>query len=164
MDLQAISEEHKREIQSKVSMDYIKSSDFMIFYSNALEELIKIKNVEKLKYFRSAIINGMIRQDIEENKKLLFIDALSNLPVDTLILLKQIADMGIRRRDTRYSFEAILNESKNDEHLLAAQLKALERYNLVVIIRATGMETYRHDLIIYGRFGKEFINFTTSYQ
>ena len=47
-DLRTMSEEQKKDINSKVSKDYINSREFMIFYSNALEEIKKIKNIEKI--------------------------------------------------------------------------------------------------------------------
>ncbi len=162
-ELRTMSEDQKKEISTKISKDYINSREFMIFYSNALEEFKKIKNIEKIQYFRSAVINGMIRRDVEENKKLLFIDALSNLPFDAVFLLKQIHDIGLGREEGRHNFVEIMKITGRDEFLLAAELKALERYHLLDIDRPSGGSNRTFDLIIYGKFGKEFISFITNY-
>jgi len=167
-ELRNISEELKEDIHKKVSMDYIKSDDFVIFLSNAIEEAISLKNLEKLKYFRSAIINGMVRRDIKKDKKLLFIDCLANLPLDSLLLLKTIDEGVAKDRAADFPFSWIRDRAKyNDSDYLMANLKRLERYYLIEIKVGdiwSESDRYGNYSINYDKFGKAFLSFITQYQ
>lgn len=161
-ELKEISSKLKEEIKSKIDLDYIKSDEFMIFISDAMSEALKVKNIEKIAYFRSAIISGMMR-DVVSSKKLLFIDALSSLSVDMLILLKLIHDMSFNQQKLRFNFVQIQKQFDSERNLLMAELKALERCNLVDILLPSGAQSYENSLIIYGNFGKDFIHFIMKY-
>ncbi len=164
-ELKDISIALKAEIQKKISIDYIKSHEFLVFVSNTIREAVSLKNLEKLKYFRSAIISGMVRQDLEEGRKLLFVDCLSSLSVDSLILLKTIHDMYSPNRAASLTFEHIQQQSGyEDSHYLMANLKTLERYHLIEItVPQIKVKDYGNYAIIYGKFGKDFISFILDY-
>lgn len=165
-ELRRLPEELKKEIKDKISQDYLNSQEFIVFISNALTQALAIKNIEKLGYFRSAIINGIIRLDIKEGKKQLFIDSLSNLSVDSLLLLKLISESTAQNKDARISVHQLKQRGNYDDiNYLMANLRSLERYHLITIIRPTGVEgDYGGYFIIYGEFGKNFISFIRDYQ
>jgi len=71
--------------------------------------------------------------------------------------------MGIGRRDDRHSFGQIQLSTKCDENLLAAEINALERYNLLGVVRPSGGGHLSNNLIVYGKFGREFLKFITEY-
>lgn len=165
LQLKEISLALKEEIQNKIDLVYIKSDEFMIFISDAMSEALKVKNIEKIGYFRSAIINGMIRRDMEESKKLLFLDALSNLSIGNLSLLKLVDDMSSSVGEARFNFSQIQQRANNIEpNFLMAQIKALERYHLVESVRpGIIVDNYANYLVVYGNFGRDFISFIMQY-
>jgi len=165
-ELKNTTEEIKEDIQKKVSKEYLCSDDFLIFINNALREVIEIRNAEKIKYFRSAIIGGMIRFDIEEGKKLLFIDALSSLISDSIILLININKMCSNQGNARITLQEIKQRYDYQQpDYLMANLRSLGRYNLVEVITPEIKEqNYSNYTIIYGSFGRDFISFISDYQ
>lgn len=165
-ELRSLPQELKEEIKDKVSKEYLSSPEFLVFISNALTEAVSLKNIEKLGYFRSAIISGIIKGDIEEGRKILFIDALSDLSIDSLILLASINDMSSGNREAHLSFLQIKHTSGyNDINYLVANLKSLEKYNLIELIKGQIRQenSYEHYAVIYGNFGKGFISFIMDY-
>lgn len=100
-----------------------------------------------------------------EGKKALFIDALSNLSIDILILLKAINDNSAKDRNASLAISYIRERAKYDgvEYLMA-NLRNLERYNLVEIKRPdVTMDFYANYSVFYGKLGKEFISFIMDY-
>ncbi len=167
-ELRNTSEDLKKEIQKKISEDYLNSDKFLVFLNNAFGEALKIKNTEKIKYFRSAIISGIIKPDIEEGKKLLFIDALSNLPLDSTMLLMDIDKMCSKRGNANITVQHIKQryDYYKDPIYLMANLRSLERYNLVEVITPGVVKDpdYSNYTVIYGSFGRDFILFIMAYQ
>lgn len=165
-ELKDIPTKVKKEIQTAITLDYIKSDDFLVFYSNAITEAMSLKNIEKIKYFKSAIINGIIKTDLEQGKKLLFINCLSDISTDAIILLGLIDKMCVRDKDARLTFRQINQRSEyKDYSYLMANLKMLERCNLVEIeIPTVKEDNYDNYVVKYRTFGKEFISFVMDYQ
>lgn len=166
-DLKKMSAETIKTLEGKISMDYLKSDDFLVFISNAMTEMVRMKNIEKLKNFRSAILSGIVRTDLEEGKKHLFIDGLSNLSNYNIELLGVIHSMfNVDKYDLRTSFKHIQVRSGNkDSGYLMANLKALNRYNFVELQNTPDVvePEYANFPVIYTRLGKEFISFITKY-
>lgn len=125
-ELSDIPTKVKKEIQTMIPIDYIKSDDFLVFYSTAITEVMSLKNIEKIKYFKSSIINGIIKTDIEQGKKLLFLNCLSDISTGSIILLGLIDKMCTRDRDAGLTFQQIIQRSEyKDSSYLMANLKML---------------------------------------
>lgn len=169
-ELGDLTAELKRDIHKNISVDYLKSDEFLVFVSNAVTEAMRSKNIEKIKYFKSAIVNGMVKTDLEKGKKILFVDCLSGLSEESILLLILIDRMCNKRGNKRLTFREIQKECKcTDIDYLMANLKALDRFSLIEIpsttpVREAGEENYYANYPVNHRpFGEEFISFIMEY-
>lgn len=165
-ELKNLSEENKKEIREKISKEYLKSQDFLVFLSNIMIESIRLKNAEKAKYFKSAMINGMINNNMEEGKKNLFVECLSSLTMDSILLIGTIDRLSSKENNkSNLTFSVIREKTKYDDYCyLMANLKTLERYNLVEIYDPQSkMPFYGNYTVIFNELGREFVSFIISY-
>jgi hypothetical protein len=134
--LSSLSEEVKNTIDEKVSRDYLNSEEYKEIMVKTVVETVALKNLTKIQYFRSCVINSMLQLDLEKNKKLFFLSSLSNLSDAALNVFISILKMYNKEESSvrHMSVGSLSDKLKiKDKEFLLALLRELDQFNFIEI-------------------------------
>jgi hypothetical protein len=132
--LHATSPETKKLIDQKISLKDLQDGVGNEIIVNTLAQSVELRNISKTEYFKSALIAGIVT-DIPQEKKLFFINCLSELSIAALNLLATIIKQHPKGQNRHVQVEELAKESGiTDTVFLVALLRELDRFNLIEMI------------------------------
>jgi len=155
-----------KKIESKVSIDYLKSRECSDLIVDTIAEATKVRNRYKTNYFISALVSGIHDRNYDEGKNTMFLSCLSDLSLPALSVLAKIfiarQKMQFRGEHTNVGILRGMIGFK-DRELFVSFLRELERFNLIYVSWASGKRTSDNGLLYIMDQFNEFCAYITDY-